>query len=116
MLLPLCAQTGLKAPDGLTVSDKNILQCPGFCLLDRRQSSSYTGFLLGKVALQRQNMVLAGFGRLLSPLNGVDDTLHALQDWRGRLGLLRRLERCLPSLVQLIQTHQLLFQTGGVLC
>ena len=59
---------------------------------------------------------MAGFGGLLSPLKGADDTLHALQDWRRRLGLLRRLERCLPSFVQLIQTHQLLFQIGGVLC
>src|SRR5271170_678577 len=65
VLLPLCAQTGLKAPDGLAISNKNILQCPVFCLLDQRQSSSYTGFLPGKVALQRQNMVSAGFGRLL---------------------------------------------------
>src|SRR5580692_3326642 len=113
VLLPLCAQTGLKAPDGLTISDKNMLQSPVFCLLDQRQSSSYPGFLLGKVALQRQNMVAAGFGRLLSPLNGIEDTLHALQDWRGRLGLLRRLEGCLPGLVQLIQTHQLFIQTRG---
>ena len=43
------------------------------------------------------------------PLNGADDTLHALQDWRGRCGLFRRLERCLPGLVQLIQTHELHF-------
>ena len=36
--------------------------------------------MLGKVALQRQNMVSDGVGRLLSPLNGADDTLHALRD------------------------------------
>jgi hypothetical protein len=27
-----------------------------------------------------------GFGRLSRPLNGVDYTLHALQDWRGASG------------------------------
>ena len=58
----------------------------------------------------------AGFGRLSRPLDGVDDTLHALQDWRGRFGLFRRLERSLPGLVQLIQTRELLFQTCGVPC
>src|SRR4029077_558868 len=61
-------------------------------------------------------MVSAGFGRLSRPLKGVDYTLHALQDWRGRFGLFRRLERCLPGLAQLIQTRELLFQTCGVPC
>src|SRR5258705_10362753 len=61
-------------------------------------------------------MVSAGFGRLSRPINGVDDTLHALQDWKGRFGLFRRLECCLPGLVQLIQTRELLFQTCGVPC
>ncbi|HEY5813691.1 MAG TPA: hypothetical protein VIT23_13670, partial [Terrimicrobiaceae bacterium] len=27
VILPLCAQTGLKAPDGWAISDKNIFQC-----------------------------------------------------------------------------------------
>src|SRR5271157_6417749 len=61
-------------------------------------------------------MVSAGFGRLSRPLNGVDYILHPLQDWRGRFGLFRRLERCLPGLVQQVHTRELLFKTCGVLC
>src|SRR4029077_18603053 len=69
-----------------------------------------------RAALQCQNIVSAGFGRLSRPLKGVDDTLHPLHDWSGRFGLFRRLECCLPGLVQLIQTRELLFQTCGVPC
>jgi len=68
------------------------------------------------VALQRQNKVLAGFGRLSRPLNGVDDALHALQDFRRRSALFRQLERSLPGLVQLIHTRELFCQTRGAVC
>src|SRR5215471_1518132 len=43
-------------------------------------------------------------------LNGVDHALSALQDGRGCFGLFRRLDRCLPDFLQLIQASELLFQ------
>src|SRR6516162_2794025 len=98
VLRPLRARTGLKAPDRWAISHENSLQRPILSLLDQRQSCSYPRFLLGNAALQGQNLRSDRLNHLPGALNGVDNTLHALQDRSGRFGLSRRLECCLPGL------------------
>jgi hypothetical protein len=98
-----CAQAGRKAPDRWVIPDKKASQGPVLLLLDCRQGGSYTGFLLGTAVLRGQDLRLARLRGLSCALSRVDGALHALQDGRERFGRFRRLERCLPGLVQLNQ-------------
>ena len=89
---------------------------PGFAPARLKTGRFASGLLFGKAAPHGRHPRAARFGRPSRLLNGIGDSLNALQDRRRRVGLFRRLERRLPGLIQLIEPRESFFQTRSELC